>query len=171
MFLVVWPNSWPDYLTNHWDFVCCLLLITSVNRHAYHPTMRQNLFPFAQAAAAATLLSSGALAARPCGNSSTAFQYRLGDVRYDGPDPSKNNGLATIAASLQGTGGTPLFECVGQWPEAWQGWYEGESKLIWADCIYTGAGLAQDKTVSFAVDWKKKTMYLAHTFACSDKEG
>ncbi|AEO63837.1 8a6155d9-adbd-4eaf-95f6-142ba3150200 [Thermothielavioides terrestris] len=118
------------------------------------------------------LLPSRALAARPCnGSSSGSFEYRLGDVRYDGPDPSKVNGLSTIAASLQNDYQTPLYECVAEWPEAWAGWYEGGSNPIWADCIFTGAGLGQDETVSFAVDWKAKTMYLAHTFACSDKQG
>ncbi|KAK4119468.1 hypothetical protein N657DRAFT_581657 [Parathielavia appendiculata] len=133
--------------------------------------MRENVVSFALSTVVAHLLLSKAYAARPCGNSSAGFQYRLGDMRYDGPDPSKNNGLATIAASLQGSTGTPLFECIGQWPKAWEGWYEDGNKLIWGDCIYTGAGLAQDRTVSFAVDWKKRAMYLAHTFACSDKEG
>jgi hypothetical protein len=135
-------------------------------------TMRNNLISFALAAAAALCLPSGVNAARPCGGTNGgSFQYRLGDVRYDGPDPTKNNDLATIAASLQGNTGTPLYECVGQWPEAWAGWYQGESNLIWADCIYTGAGAGPDNTVSFAVDWDNKTMYLAHTFTCSDAAG
>jgi hypothetical protein len=134
--------------------------------------MRNGLVSYALATAATLLLPLGATAARPCGGSSGGqFQYRLGDVRYDGPDPSKNNDLATIAASLQSSSQTPLYECVGQWPEAWAGWYEGGSNLVWGDCIFTGAGTGQDETVSFAVDWENKTMYLAHTFTCSDQQG
>ncbi|KAK4150821.1 hypothetical protein C8A00DRAFT_17694 [Chaetomidium leptoderma] len=132
--------------------------------------MRNKAFSFALATAT-FLLSSGANAARQCAGSSGGFQHHLGDVRYDSPDPNKVNGLSTIAASLLSGGRTPLYECVGQWPEEWQGWYEGGSNLIWADCIYTGAGLGDDETVSFAVDWKSKTMYLSHTFACSDQKG
>ncbi|KAK4236572.1 hypothetical protein C8A03DRAFT_35511 [Achaetomium macrosporum] len=131
--------------------------------------MRDHLVSFALVTATTVLLQSGAYAARPCaGSSGGSFKYRLGDVRYDSPDPSKADGRSTIAASL---GQTPLHECVAQWPESWAGWYEGGSNLIWADCIFTGAGLTQDETVSFAVDWKSKTMYLAHTFACSDRQG
>ncbi|EAQ85455.1 predicted protein [Chaetomium globosum CBS 148.51] len=79
--------------------------------------MRNHLVSFALATADAIYLPSGVNAARPCGGSNGGnFQYRLGDVRYDGPDPSKKNDLATIAASLQGSNGTPLYECVGQWP-------------------------------------------------------
>jgi hypothetical protein len=130
--------------------------------------MRDHLVSFTVATAMAVFLP-GAYAARPCaGSSGGSFQYPLGDVRYDSPDPSKADGLSTIAASL---GRTPLHECVAQWPESWVGWYEGGSNLVWADCIFTGAGFTQDETVSFAVDWKNKTMYLAHTFACSDNQG
>ena len=134
--------------------------------------MRDGLGYFVAATAATVLLPAVAHAARSC-DSSTAgsFQYRLGDVRYDSPDSNADNGLSTIAASLQSSSQTPLYECVGQWPEEWAGRYEGGSSLIWGDCIWTGAGSGQDDTVSFAVDWKSKTMYLAHTFACSNKQG
>jgi hypothetical protein len=134
--------------------------------------MRNGLEYFVFATAATVLLPFGAHAARSCDSATSgSFQTRLGDVRYDSPDPSKANGLSTIAASLQSSGGTPLYECVAQWPEAWAGRYEGGSNLIWADCIFTGAGTGQDDTVSFAVDWKSKTMYLAQTFTCSNKQG
>ncbi|KAK3368477.1 hypothetical protein B0H63DRAFT_534716 [Podospora didyma] len=121
---------------------------------------------------AALVFATAANAARVCGTTGTAptFQYRLLEVRYDGPDPDKANGLSTIAVSL-GTSTTPLYECVAQWPEAWAGWYEGGGNIIWADCIGTGAGTGADKTVSFAVDWKTKNLHLSHTFACSDKKG
>ncbi|KAL2152859.1 hypothetical protein VTH82DRAFT_4014 [Thermothelomyces myriococcoides] len=114
------------------------------------------------------LLSSGAQAARECG--SQTFEYSIGDIRYDGPDPSKDNGQATFAASLLG-GRTPLYECVVQWPESWGGRYSAGGELVWGDCIFTGAAFGSDDTVSAALDWESKTMYLAHTFACSDNEG
>ena len=92
--------------------------------------MRNNLVSFALATAAGLHLPYGVNAARPCGGTTGgSFQYRLGDVRYDGPDPAKNNDLATIAASLQGNTGTPLYECVGQWPETWAGWYQGAENI------------------------------------------
>lgn len=133
--------------------------------------MPKLLVTFVLSATATVLFSSGAHAARSCDGATGTFQYRLGDVRYDGPDPNKANGLATIAASLQSSSQTPLYECVGQWPEAWAGWYQSGSNLVWSDCIFTGAGVGPDETVSFAVDWKSKTLYLAHTFACSGKQG
>ncbi len=134
--------------------------------------MRDVFVSVVLAASAAVFMPSGVYAARSCDTAASAgFQYRLGDVRYDGPDPAKANDLATIAASLQSSTGTPLYECVSQWPEAWKGWYEGATDLIWSDCIFTGAGTGADDTVSFAIDWKVKTMYLTHTFACSGKQG
>jgi len=135
--------------------------------------MRNGVAPLILAAVA--VFSSGANCARVCGNgtspSAGSFQYRLVDVRYDGPDPSKELGVSTIAVGLGTASGTPLYECVAQWPESWAGWYEGGNSAIWSDCIWTGAGFGQDKTVSFAVDWRNKTLYVAHSFDCSDKLG
>ncbi|KAL2168423.1 hypothetical protein VTG60DRAFT_7284 [Thermothelomyces hinnuleus] len=135
--------------------------------------MRSKLGSSACTVAFALLLSSGTQAARPCGSGNSGgqvYQYPLGDVRYDGPDPSKENGQATFAASLLSRQ-TPLYECVVQWPETWAGRYSGGEELVWGDCIFTGAGFGLDETVSAAVDWESRTMYLAHTFACSDNEG
>ena len=120
-------------------------------------------------------LLPGVLAARSCaavGTTATSgnFVLRLLELRYDGPDPTKNNNISTIAVAL-GTATTPLHECVAQWPESWAGWYEGGSSIIWTDCIGTGAGFGADKTVSFAMDWKTKKAYLSHSFDCSDKRG
>lgn len=110
----------------------------------------------------------GTQAVRNC--TTQQFELRILDVRYDGPDPEKQNDLATIAIGLS-TASTPLYECVAQWPEEWGGFYEASDAIIWADCIYTGAGLGPDNAVSFAVDWEKKTMYLGHTFECLDPIG
>lgn len=113
----------------------------------------------------------GADAARRCGQGGTAttFNWRIGDGRYDGPDPAKKDGLSTVAFSI--TPGYALFECVAQWPEAWAGWYEGGQEIIWSDCIWTGNAGTADTTISFALDWKKQMMYVSHTYACSDKQG
>lgn len=121
-----------------------------------------------------SLLASGASAARACGNvnstSSRNYQYNLLDLRWDSADPSEQDQFATISASL-GDGAYPLYECNAEWPEPWAGWYMGGTNIIWSDCIWTGAGAGKDKTVSFAVDWKSKIMYLSHTFTCSDRPG
>jgi hypothetical protein len=121
---------------------------------------------------AALSLLRGANAARVCSNAT--YPWRIGDMRFDGADPSKGDGHATVAASIAPTtaaaGGT-LFECVSSWPESWAGWYQGGSNIIWSDCIWTGNGPRSDKTVSFALDWKNRTMYLTHTFDCSNING
>ncbi len=118
-------------------------------------------------ATALWLSSFGADAARSCANGT--YQFRLGDVRYDSADQTTE--FATIAASLSYNGGSPIHECDGQWPGTWGGWYQGGSNIIWGDCIWTGAGASYDDAVSFAVDWKNRLMYLAHTFTCSDRPG
>ncbi|KAK4160160.1 hypothetical protein QBC43DRAFT_270885 [Cladorrhinum sp. PSN259] len=132
--------------------------------------MQNTLLSVILATAATGLLAE---AARPCANPRTGanFQYLLGNVRYDGPDPSVNGGLSTIAVSLQSPTHTTLYNCVAMWPEAWAGWYNNGSSPVWADCAFTGAGSGQDEIVSFAVDWRKQRIYLAHIFACSDKPG
>lgn len=130
--------------------------------------MRDTVLSFILATATTGLLVE---AARPCANSTTEnFQYLVGDVRYDGPDPSRNDGLSTIAVSLQSPNRNPLYECVSAWPEQ-SGGYLNKSNPVWADCAFTGAGPGQDEIVSFAVDWRYQKMYLAHVFACSDKPG
>ncbi|XXH00581.1 hypothetical protein Hte_006929 [Hypoxylon texense] len=127
------------------------------------------------ALAAALTFAAGATAARVCGtNSSSTYQWTVGDARYDGADPSVENSAATVSFSIMpggGSGYSTFFECMGEWPEAWGGYYEGGEKLIWGDCIWAGNGPNSDTTVSFALDWKNRTMYVSHTFACSDIEG
>jgi hypothetical protein len=117
--------------------------------------------------ATALSLPFGVDAARACANGT--YQFRVGDVRYDSADKSTH--FATIAAALSYTGGNPIYECNAQWPESWAGWHEGGTNVIWGDCIWTGAGAGNEIAVAFAVDWKSKTLYLSHTFACSDKPG
>jgi len=122
---------------------------------------------------ALSLVARPGQAARTC-SSATNYQYRVLEARYDGPDPIKNNSIATVAVSLSSSS-TPLYECVAQWPEAWAGFYPGHDggagDIIWSDCIWTGAGFGADKTVSFAADWNTKTVYISHTFTCSDRQG
>ncbi|KAK0672424.1 hypothetical protein QBC41DRAFT_381237 [Cercophora samala] len=114
--------------------------------------------------------AAGVQAARQC-STTTGYTHRVLDARYDGPDVDKpGSDLATISVSLSSST-TPLYECVAQWPESWKGFHNVTEKLIWSDCIWTGAGTGADKSMAFAVDWNKKVVYLAHVFACSDRQG
>lgn len=127
------------------------------------------------AAIAALALSSTAGATRACGsiNATSTYQWRVSDARYDGEGPGGVGSPATLAVSIVPTNrpyGT-FFECVASWPEAWKGFHDGGDNIIWSDCIWAGNGFTDDTTVSFAVDWAKKTMYVSHTFACSDAQG
>ena len=119
-------------------------------------------------------LSSGAVAARICGSGPTAstYQWRVSDARYDGADSDDDGGPATVAVSIVPTNRTygTFFECVASWPGAWEGWHHGGDDIIWSDCIWAGNGFTDDTTVSFAMDWPKRTMYVSHTFACSDTQ-
>lgn len=84
--------------------------------------------------AAALSLAAGATAARVCGtNSSSTYQWTVGDGRYDGADPGVDDSTATVSFSIMptaGSGYSTFFECMGEWPEAWAGWYEGGDKLV-----------------------------------------
>ncbi|CAJ2510941.1 Uu.00g065660.m01.CDS01 [Anthostomella pinea] len=124
----------------------------------------------------AASLSSRAYTARLCGNTtapSSTYQWRVGDARYDGADPSKTDGLATVALSVvpeDTSSNAAFFECVAEWPEAWAGWYE-DSNIIWSDCIWAGNGPTYDTAIAFAVDWNNRTLFVSHTFGCSDRSG
>lgn len=133
--------------------------------------MRYDLF----AAIAALALSSTAIAARVCGssNATTTYAWRVSDARYDSGVSNDGGRPATVAVSIVPTNRTygTFFECVASWPAAWKGWSDGGDNIIWSDCIWAGNGFTDDTTVSFALDWTNKTMYVSHTFACSDAQG
>lgn len=116
-------------------------------------------------------LLAGADAVRACAATS-GYPWKIGDVRYDGADP-KGNGNAIVAVSMSPDSGryAAFFECVGEWPEGWAGFYQGGSNPVWADCIWAQNGPDLDNTVSFAMDWRNRTMYLSHTYSCSDRPG
>jgi hypothetical protein len=116
------------------------------------------------AATGLSLLATGALAARACGT--TGFTWRVLDARYD----SAEDGTAAVSVSIAPGNIGSFFECHAEWPAAWAGWYDKNS-IVWGDCIWTGAGPTYDKSISFAVDWKNQTMYLAHVYTCSNKNG
>lgn len=124
---------------------------------------------------AALVLSSWAGAARVCGSNTTTstYQWRVSDARYDSADPSDSGGPGTVAVSIVPNNGSygVFFECVAAWPDAWKGWHDGGDNIIWSDCIWAGNGFTDDTTVSFAMDWASRTMYVSHTFACSDSPG
>ncbi|KAG8156359.1 hypothetical protein KVR01_013811 [Diaporthe batatas] len=120
----------------------------------------------------ALALSSTAAAARICGNSTT-YPWRVSDARYDSAGSGQSDGSAIVAVSIVPTNrsyGT-FFECVASWPEAWQGFENGADNIVWSDCIWAGNGFSDDTTVSFAMDWPNHTMYVSHTFGCSDSQG
>lgn len=127
------------------------------------------------AAITALALSWRAGAARLCGsrNTTSTYAWRVSDARYDGADPEDSTSSATVAVSIVPTNRTygTFFECVASWPEAWKGWHDGGDNIIWSECIWAGNGFNDDTTVSFAMDWANRTMYVSHTFACSDAQG
>ncbi|KAH8879371.1 hypothetical protein GQ53DRAFT_705965 [Thozetella sp. PMI_491] len=61
-----------------------------------------------------------------------------------------------------------FFTCFAQWPEAWGGRIDGNGSLVWNDCTWTGPSDTNDLIVSFAMDWKSRTVAAAHTYACSE---
>lgn len=126
-------------------------------------------------AIAALALSPRVDAARVCGssNATSTYQWRVSDARYDSAGTSDSSSPATVAVSIVPTNrpyGT-FFECVASWPEAWKGWHDDGDNIIWSECIWAGNGFTDDTTVSFAMDWANKTLYVSHTFACSDAQG
>ncbi|KAI1300608.1 hypothetical protein F5Y03DRAFT_397085 [Xylaria venustula] len=120
----------------------------------------------------ASLFAVLTTADRACSSSgSSSYLWRVSDARFDGGDPSIANAKAVIAVSIIPNTTNTFFECVAEWPDSWAGWSPVDNNIIWSDCIWSGAGPTLDTTVSFALDWKSRTMYLSHTFACSDKKG
>ncbi|KAI1122289.1 hypothetical protein F5Y10DRAFT_271253 [Nemania abortiva] len=123
----------------------------------------------AGAAAAFFRLTS---ADRACSSTATpSYLWRVSDARFDGADPSVSDGKAVAAVSIIPNGTNTFFECVAEWPESWAGWSPTDGNIIWSDCIWSGAGPTLDTAVAFALDWKNRTMYISHTFACSDNKG
>ncbi|KAI0903329.1 hypothetical protein F4823DRAFT_299681 [Ustulina deusta] len=120
----------------------------------------------------AALFSNLATADRECSsNVSSSYLWRVSDARFDGADPSVSDGRAVVAVSIIPSTTSTFFECVAEWPESWAGWSPVDGNIIWSDCIWSGAGPTLDTAVAFALDWKNRTMYLSHTFSCSDQKG
>ncbi|KAI0104339.1 heterokaryon incompatibility protein-domain-containing protein [Nemania sp. FL0031] len=121
---------------------------------------------------AVAVFSKFTTADRACGsNSAPSYVWRVSDARFDGAVPNDTDGKAVVAVSIIPNTTNTFFECVAEWPEAWAGWSPTDGNIIWSDCIWSGAGPTLDTAVAFAVDWKNRTMYLSHTFACSDTKG
>ncbi|KAI0206572.1 hypothetical protein F4808DRAFT_466587 [Astrocystis sublimbata] len=120
----------------------------------------------------AVLLAKLASADRACtSDPAPSYLWRVGDARFDGAAPDAEGGKAVVAVSIIPGTTNSFFECVAEWPESWAGWSPEDGNIIWGDCIWSGAGPTYDTAVAFAVDWKNRTMYLSHTFPCSDKNG
>ncbi len=115
-------------------------------------------------------LITGTTANRRCGSSAAAvtFQWTLSDWRLDGADPSKKGSLETISAVLSPGSTRTLFSCHVEWPETWNGNFNGSGPLVWTSCEWTGPGANVDGTVSFGMDMNSKTAYVAHTYTCDD---
>jgi hypothetical protein len=110
--------------------------------------------------------------ARPCGSGTgtgSTYQWSIGAWTFDGPDPTKaNSSNVVVGTYLIPSTTRTLYSCIAEWPEAWKGYFEGGSNLVWADCRWTGPGKKTDDTVAFAMDWKNRTLHMANIFACDD---
>ncbi len=124
------------------------------------------------------LLLAGSLtvvsAARQCGSgsnsSSATYSWAVTDWRYYGPDPTHpKDTYGTVGGYLTPGTTRTLYSCFSQWPEPWGGRFGGyNGSLIWNDCRWTGPGETAEETVSFAMDLVSQTVYMSHTFKCSD---
>ncbi|KAI8946150.1 hypothetical protein F4801DRAFT_79975 [Xylaria longipes] len=120
----------------------------------------------------AVLFAKLSSADRACSsNPSPSYLWRVSDARFDGADPNVSDGKAVVAVSIIPNTTNTFFECVAEWPESWAGWSPVDGNIIWSDCMWSGAGPTLDTAVAFSLDWKNRTMYLSHTFSCSDKMG
>jgi len=118
---------------------------------------------------ATALLNAGiASAARPCLNSPPMVQWTISEWTYDAPDPTGFGRAKTDAVvGLYLTTGQTDHSCFGQWPDGWDGWADGGETLVYFSCI-NNRGRMDDTTLSFAMDWKTRTMHVVHTYVCSD---
>src|SRR3569833_488939 len=98
----------------------------------------------------------------------TNGQWSVTDLRFDGADPRKKDNISTLSVALLPATPQTRFSCYGQWPESWEGYFQGNGPLIWVDCLWTGPGAKADLTVSFGMDLKAQTAYIAHTYNCDD---
>ncbi|KAK1753589.1 hypothetical protein QBC47DRAFT_403932 [Echria macrotheca] len=106
-------------------------------------------------------------AARSCPETPTPIQWSLSEFTYDAADPTAHGKAATNAAvGLYLTTGSNENSCYGQWPEAWDGRAK-TGELIFFSCI-NNRGRMDDSTVSFGVDWKNRTIHVAHSYICAD---
>ncbi|KAK4183257.1 hypothetical protein QBC35DRAFT_544255 [Podospora australis] len=111
----------------------------------------------------------GATAQRACGNAT--FPWTISEWTYDGPERGRSGRVGTdsVVGLLLSNGGT-TYSCIGTWPEDWEGWDERGSALIWHLCL-NNFGRSVDETLSFAVDWKNRTLHVSHTFKCLEDTG
>ncbi len=110
----------------------------------------------------------GATASRSCPEPLLPIAWVISEWTYDAPDPTAPGRAATDAAvGLYLTTGRTDFSCFGSWPDGWDGWAERGETLIWYACD-VNRGRKDDETVSFAMDWKTRTIHTAHAYTCSD---
>jgi hypothetical protein len=117
------------------------------------------------------ILAGMTSAARSC--ASSTYPWTLSDFRFQSPDPTTPGSGTDVVVSAYltpGPRGNTLFSCLAQWPGSWNGRVNGSetSALIWADCQWTGPSDTMEDSVSFALDWKAKKLFMSHSFTCSD---
>ncbi|KAK0702240.1 hypothetical protein B0H67DRAFT_558546 [Lasiosphaeris hirsuta] len=110
-------------------------------------------------------LCLAARAARSC--ESIAFQWTVSEFTYDAPDSTAvgRGAIDAFVGLYLKTGGAD-YSCYGSWLDAWGGRVDRGKDLIWYHCI-NSKGRAVDETVSFAIDWKNRTLDAAHTYLCN----
>ncbi|KAM7182784.1 hypothetical protein V8F20_012841 [Naviculisporaceae sp. PSN 640] len=122
-----------------------------------------------------TLLSipSAALAARSCTPTANAtpIRWTLSEFTYDSPDETARPGSrdatdAVVSLYLSD------YSCFGAFNASWGGRTDPENysvaaPLVWFPCV-NSRGRSVDETVSFAIDWPKKELHVAHMYTCSD---
>ncbi|KAK3322743.1 hypothetical protein B0H66DRAFT_555135 [Apodospora peruviana] len=105
-------------------------------------------------------------ASRPCNSPNTPIKWTLGEFTYDAPD--KTSPDTVVGLYLTTSTGTD-YSCYGAWrPESSAGFLESSNTtIIWFPCV-NSKGRAIDRTVSFAMDWRRKVLRAAHMFDCSN---
>ncbi|KAI0169630.1 hypothetical protein GGR52DRAFT_573690 [Hypoxylon sp. FL1284] len=127
-------------------------------------------------------LAGGATASRVCGDPDAedkpTYEWALREIRYQGAAPGEVNGTANYTAEVSPVDGSAVYSCSAEWPEWWLGWFENGSNslsdrvgnLIWTDCVSTGDEPELDDIVSLALDWDSRTVFITHTFNCTNDE-
>lgn len=123
--------------------------------------------------AALSLLSGLSLAARSCAPTanSAPIRWTISEFTYDSPDESARPGSRDATDAVVSLYLTD-YSCYGAFNASSGGRTDPENysvpaPLIWFACV-NSRGRSVDETVSFAIDWPKKELHVAHMYTCSD---